>query len=58
VTLPAFVAARRAAETPLLLSAGQQSIDVLPAGHSASNPPFVPSPSSLTCFCQPQYGLP
>jgi len=38
VTLPAFAAAHRAAEAPLLLSAGQQSIDVLPAGRSAANP--------------------
>jgi len=38
VTLPSFAAARRAAEVPLLLSAGQQSIDVLSAGHSAAHP--------------------
>jgi len=38
VTLPTFAAARRAAAAPLLLSAGQQSTDVLPAGHSAANP--------------------
>jgi len=38
VTLPAFAATRRAAAAPLLMSAGQQSIDVLSAGHSAANP--------------------
>jgi len=38
VTLPSFAAARRAAEAPLLLSAGQQSMDVLSAGHSAAHP--------------------
>jgi len=38
VTLPAFAAVRRAAQAPLLLSAGPQSIDIVPAGRSAANP--------------------
>jgi len=37
VALPAFAVERRPA-APLLLCAGQQSIDILPAGRSAENP--------------------
>jgi len=43
VTLLAFAAHRRAAEAPLLLSAGRAATDryLLPAGPTAANPPHT-----------------